>query len=74
VALLFENDDRFILVELLDGADFRIENDKFPATAVSACFPVPDIDDVIFQRREQKRRNLPARCRPARKPCLAGSG
>ena len=62
MALLFENDDRFILVELLDRADFRVENDKFPATApFQGVFPVPDIDDVIFQRREQKRPELAPR-------------
>jgi hypothetical protein len=59
---LFENDDSFILVELLDRADFRIENDKFPTTAASQCvFPAPDIDDVIFQRREQKAPELAPR-------------
>ena len=46
---LFENDDTFTLVELLDRADFRIENDEFPAAAAfQGVLPVPDIDDVIF--------------------------
>jgi hypothetical protein len=62
MAFLFENDDRLTLVELLDRADFRIEEHKFPTTAAFQCvFPVPNIDDVIFQRREQKATELAPR-------------